>query len=188
MTAYPFLALFAGVGFSYLATVLRMELRRMKQAPLRRAARGPIAAAVFFAVTIAAPAAETWSSHPWGLSSYSPLVGGAKGAATLGLNRTFWGYTTGSVVDYLNREVPKNGTVYVHDTSWPAWEMLLKDGRLRKDIRGTGSVHDAMFALYHHEHHMQGQEYQAWVAYGTVQPAHVAGLHGVPVIWIYRRK
>lgn len=188
MTAYPFLALFAGVGFSYLATVLRMELRRMKQAPLRRAARGPIAAAVFFAVTIAAPAAETWSSHPWGLSSYSPLVGGAKGAATLGLNRTFWGYTTGSVVDYLNREVPKNGTVYVHDTSWPAWEMLLKDGRLRKDIRGTGAVHDAMFALYHHEQHMQGQEYQAWVAYGTVQPAHVAGLHGVPVIWIYRRK
>lgn len=188
MTAYPFLVLFAGTGFSYLATVLRLELRRSKLERLRQAARGILPVCALFALAIAAPVAETRGSHPWGLSSYTPLVGGAKGAASLGLNRTFWGYTTGAVVDYLNREVPKNGTVYVHDTSWPAWEMLSKDGRLRKDIRGTGTVHEAMFALYHHEQHMQGQEYQAWVAYGTVQPVHVAGIDGVPVIWVYRRK
>ncbi|MEZ4296779.1 MAG: hypothetical protein R3B70_17565 [Polyangiaceae bacterium] len=41
--------------------------------------------------------------------------------------------------------------------------------------------------LYHHEMHMQGVEYQNWVAYGTVRPDHVAGLDGVPVIWVYRR-
>jgi 4-amino-4-deoxy-L-arabinose transferase-like glycosyltransferase len=188
MTAYPFFALFGGIGLSYLVTLLRLELRRMKNTSLRKAARGPIAAGALFTTAIAAPVAETWGSHPWGLSSYTPLVGGAKGAATLGLNRTFWGYTTGAVVDYLNREVPKNGTVYMHDTAWPAWEMLQKDGRLRKDIRGTGSVHEAMFALYHHEQHMLGQEYQAWVAYGTVAPDHIAGLDGVPVIWVYRKK
>ena len=92
------------------------------------------------------------------------------------------------MAEYLNREVPKNGTVYIHDTAWQAWEMFLRDGRIRKDIRAVGAVHEAQFALYHHEQHMLGQEYQAWVAYGTTTPAHVAGLDGVPVIWVYRRK
>jgi len=185
MTAYPFLALFAGAGFSFVVTSLRVALRRLQR---RSLARGAMAAIVVFAVAMAAPVVETISSHPFGLSSYTPLVGGAKGGATLGLNRTFWGYTTGSVVEYLNREVPRGGAVYVHDTAWPAWEMLQKDGRLRTDIRGVGAAHDATFALYHHEQHMQGQEYQAWVAYGSVAPSYVAGLDGVPVIWIYRWK
>ncbi len=188
MTAYPFLALFAGTGLAYVVTVLRLELHRAPRISLRRWARGPLVAGVFLGVTLAAPIAETWGSHPWGLSSYTPLVGGAKGGATLGLNRAFWGYTTGAVVDYLNREVPKNGAVYIHDTAWQAWDMLLRDGRLRKDIRAAGAVHDATFALYHHEQHMLGQEYQAWVAYGTITPDHIAGLDGVPVIWVYRKK
>ena len=46
---------------------------------------------------------------------------------------------------------------------------------------------DASYALYHHEPHMLGQEYQAWVAFGTTRPDHIAGLDGVPVIWVYRR-
>jgi 4-amino-4-deoxy-L-arabinose transferase-like glycosyltransferase len=188
MTAYPFLALFAGAGFSLLVRLLRAELRRARITSVRRFSRGPVAAAGLFSILLAGPIVETFRSHPWGLSSYVPLVGGAKGAATLGLNRAFWGYTTGAVVDYLNREVPKRGAVYIHDTAWPSWEMLLRDGRLRKDIRAAGSTHEADFALYHHEQHMQGQEYQAWVAYGTVRPDHVAGPDGVPVIWIYRKK
>lgn len=188
MTAYPFFALFAGLGFSYILTLLRLEARRLQAKSLLKWARSPLAAATFVLIALAAPIAETWHSHPWGLSSYTPLVGGAKGGATLGLNRTFWGYATGAVVDYLNREVPRNGAVYLHDTAWQAWDMLLKDGRLRKDIRAAGSVHEAQFALYHHEQHMLGQEYQAWVAYGTVMPDHIAGLDGVPVIWVYRKK
>lgn len=188
MTAYPFFALFAGVGAAYLVTVLRMELRRMKPALLHKIAHNRMTGTAFVALMMAAPVAETLGSHPWGLSNYTPLVGGAKGGATLGLNRGFWGFTTGAVVDYLNREVPKNGTVYIHDTAWQAWEMFLRDGRIRKDIRAVAAAHEAQFALYHHEQHMLGQEYQAWVAYGTVAPAHIAGLDGVPVIWVYRRK
>jgi hypothetical protein len=49
------------------------------------------------------------------------------------------------------------------------------------------ALHDADIALYHHEMHMQGEEYQAWVAYETVRPAVIAGLDGVPVVWAYRR-
>jgi hypothetical protein len=33
---------------------------------------------------------------------------------------------------------------------------------------------------------MRGQEFQAWVAYGTVRPTIVGGLDGVPVILVYK--
>jgi len=188
MTAYPFLALFAGAGFAWLVTALRAELRRAKRASLRPYAKGIAAPSALLSILLLGPALSTFHSTPWGLSYYVPLVGGPKGGASLGLNRTFWGYTTGAVVDYLNREVPRGGAVFIHDTAWPSWDMLQKDGRLRRDIRGVGSVHEADFALYHHEQHMQALEQQAWLAYGTVRPDHVAGIDGVPVIWVYRRK
>ncbi|MEJ7730567.1 MAG: glycosyltransferase family 39 protein [Polyangiaceae bacterium] len=192
MTAYPFLCLFAGLAFGELVRRARVLLARWwpriapRASAMRRLARGPLPEMALAAAVMAAPITETVRSHPWGLSSYTPLVGGAAGAATLGLNRTFWGYTTGAVVEWLNREAPRGAKVYVHDTSWPAWQMLREEGRLRRDIEGAGSLQGADLALYHHEQHMAGQEYQAWVAFGTTQPAHVAGLDGVPVIWIYR--
>ena len=188
MTAYPFLCLFAGAAFAEVVRLVRAALGRgALRARLRRLARGPLPEMSIAAAVLAAPVTETIRSHPWGLSSYTPLVGGAAGAATLGLNRTFWGYTTGAVTDYLNEAAPRGATVYVHDTAWPSWEMLQRDGRLRKDIRGVGTAAGADFALYHHEQHMLGQEYQAWIAFGTDRPSHIDGLDGVPVIWIYRR-
>lgn len=189
MTAYPFLALFAGCGFDAVVRAIRREIlrHRARLTWARALGRSALpAAALAGAAVIAAPAAETFHAHPWGLSTYTPLAGGAPGAATLGLNRTFWGYTTGAIVPDLNREVPKRGTVYVHDTAGPSWDMLLADGRLRRDIRGVWSVAGADYALYHHEKHMRGQEFQAWVAYGTVKPAIIGGLDGVPVILVYK--
>jgi hypothetical protein len=203
MTAYPFIALFAGAAFSAAVRRARVGLRALRVArrgsgatagafapgaALAAAARGPLVPALLGAAVVAAPIAETLHAHPWALSAYTPLVGGAPGAASLGLNRAFWGYTTGAVVDYLNEHVPPRGTVYIHDTAGQAWDMLLRDGRLRKDIRGVGAVAGADFALYHHEKHMLGQAYQAWVAFGTTSPEHVAGLDGVPVILVYRNR
>ena len=189
MTAYPFLALFAGCGFAAVVRAVRRELLRHRRRFAWALAAGrpalPVTALVGVAA-IAAPAAETLHAHPWGLSAYTPLAGGAPGAATLGLNRSFWGYTTGAIVPDLNREVPKRGSVYIHDTAGPSWDMLATDGRLRRDIRGVWSVAGADFALYHHEKHMRGQEFQAWVAYGTVRPDIIAGLDGVPVILVYK--
>ena len=196
MTAYPFLALFAGAAFSGLVRRARLELlalARRGAAPgvrwrfARSLARSPLPAVALGAAVVAAPIAETLHAHPWALSAYTPLVGGAPGGATLGLNRTFWGYTTGAVTGYLNESVPLRGTVYVHDTASPAWDMLLRDGRVREDIRGVGSIAGAGFGLYHHEKHMLGQAYQAWIAYGTSRPDHVGGLDGVPVILVYRK-
>jgi hypothetical protein len=137
------------------------------------------------AAVTAAPLVETARSNPWGLSSYTPLVGGAAGAASLGLNRTFWGYATGAVAPFLDREAPPGGSVYIHDTAGPSWEMLVRDGRVRRDLRVSGTPVGADLGVYQHELHMLGHEYQEWIAFGTASPALVAGLDGVPVIMVY---
>jgi 4-amino-4-deoxy-L-arabinose transferase-like glycosyltransferase len=193
MTAYPFLALFAGAGLSRIIMAARAAIlreRRVRAAFGERArvlARGPIPNLVIGAAVVIAPITETVRSHPFGLTSYTPLVGGAPGAASLGLNRTFWGYTTGSVAGYLNATAPRGGRVYIHDTAAQSWDMLVRDGRIRPDIRRVWSVAEADFSLYHHELHMEGQEYQTWVAFGTDRPDAIAGLDGVPVILVYKR-
>ncbi len=183
MTSAPFLALFAGYGFSLTLAALR-RMSGMSGSGIKRRHIPEIALAT---CVLVAPVVMTLHSHPFGLSAYTPVVGGASGAANLGLNRTFWGYTTGSVVDFLNERTPPNGLVYIHDTAWPSWKMLRADGRLRGDIRGTGGIENSDLALYHHEPHMRRVEYQIWVDYGTTRPAHIAHFDGVPVVWVYER-
>jgi 4-amino-4-deoxy-L-arabinose transferase-like glycosyltransferase len=177
LTAYPFLCLFAARGFE----LGRGRLRDIVKLP--RVALD----ALFTVCVVAAPIAITLHSQPWGLSSYTPLVGGAPGGATLGLNRTFWGYTTGSVADWLNAHVPANGSVYIHDTAGQSWDQMVRDGMIRRDIRSAWLPSGASFAIYHHEPHMGRVEYQEWVALGTTSPAFIGVFDGVPVVWVYAK-
>jgi len=179
MTAYPFLCLFAGRGFAFAADRLA-ELVPWKA----WASRTPQA---FAGCALLGPLCMMLHSHPWGLSFYTPLVGGAPGAASLGLNRTFWGYTTGAVQGFLNERSPSHASVYVHDTALQSWDMLQQDGRVRKDLRGTLSLAGSQVALYHHEPHMHRVEYEVWVDYGHDAPADIGTFDGVPVVWVYTR-
>ncbi len=182
MTAYPFLALLAGGGFAWLAQQLRELLQSGRFARFAGPAQAALAASL-----VLAPALMTWHAHPWALSAYTPLVGGAPGAATIGLNRSFWGYTTGAVQEQVNELAPERARVFVHDTALDSFAMLQRDGRLRADLRPRRSVAGSQVALYHHEQHMSRVEHMIWVDYGTTRPAHVGTYDGVPVIWLYRR-
>jgi hypothetical protein len=182
LTAYPFLCLFAGVGFDAIADRIRALVHeRKKEVP------AALIDTLLAAVVLSAPLAETAHSHPWGLTNYTPLVGGAPGAASLGLNRGFWGFTTGAVTDFLNKNAHYGDSVYIHDTAWDSWELLRRDGRLMPHVQGAGAPHAGSFALYHHEEHMEGVEYQIWQAFGTSTPAYVGQYDGVPVIYVYAR-
>lgn len=179
LTAYPFWCLLAGRGFAVAAKALSRESARFLS---------PRAVRVGLLTTLTAgPVVMTAHSRLWGLSSYTPLVGGASGAATLGLNRTFWGYTTGALTEVLNRRAPPSGRIYLHDTTLASFEMLKRDGRLRADLRGTLDLADSDLALYHHEPHMRRVESQIWVEYGTDRPLEVLSHDGVPVVLLYRR-
>jgi 4-amino-4-deoxy-L-arabinose transferase-like glycosyltransferase len=181
ITAYPFVALFAGWGIAAIARNVEQAWadRRWIAQGLHRWALG--------ASAVAAPALMTAESHPYGLSAYTPLVGGAVGAATLGLNRTFWGFNTGSLAPAINAEVEPRGRLYLHDTLSTSFQVMQKDGTLRADIRASDAVSGSGWALYHHEQHMSRVEHMIWTDYGTVRPVAIAAHHGVPVAWLYER-
>lgn len=192
--AYPFLALFAGVGFARLASQLssawlRYSLRDV--APVMRPlwrGRAPLGAGLAVAgcgaVLLSPAVVETAHSHRFGLSHYGVLAGGVPGSASLGMNRQFWGFTTGSLVTWLKQQLPQGGRVYICDTAPVAWDMLQRDGKLPRNIT-VSSLEDADYALVHHEHHFVEVDYQAWMAFGSVQPVHVLTYDGVPIISVY---
>ena len=180
LPAYPFLCLIAGRGFTLASARLRELWAERFQKP-------ELVPPVLAALCVAGPLAMTLHSHPWGLTFYTPLAGGAPGAASLGLNRTFWGYATGALTDELNELAPPNAAVYVHDTALQSWELFREDGRIRPDLAGTLSLPSSSLALYHHEPHMRRVEFETWVVYGTVSPVAIGSYDGVPVAWLYAR-
>jgi hypothetical protein len=190
ITAYPFLAVFAGRGF----TMAAGALHRLFEARLSRltflstvGAENAVPAALGVVVALA-PLAETAHSHPFGLSAYTPIVGGTAGAADIGLNRQFWGFTTESLAPYFEHNAPRNATVFFHDTAWDSWARLLDERRLRPDLRGVGYAHEAEFAIVHHEQHMLEQDVEIWMAYGSPAPDYVLTHDGVPIISVYKRR
>jgi hypothetical protein len=182
LPAYPALALFAGVGFERVTAAMRRAL------PDLDARRWLGAQAALFAAVAIAPVAVTAHSHPFGLSSYVPIVGGTAGGASLGLNRQFWGYTTeDAAVEYLNPKAPRGATVFLDDTTYDAWGHMQEEGRVRSDLRAAGAPSEAQIALVQHELHMNEVDYSIWTALGTVNPAYVVAHDGVPIVSIYRR-
>jgi 4-amino-4-deoxy-L-arabinose transferase-like glycosyltransferase len=186
MTAYPFLCLFAGHAFDQIAGA---ATRTLAQTPRFASPRAQLVAqAALAACVVAAPLAITVHSHPFGLSSYVPLVGGTAGGADMGLNRQFWGFTTESLAPYFEAKAPKGATVYFHDTSWDAWSRLIEEKRIRPDLRGAGAPSDADIAICHLERHMVEVDYNEWMVFGSDAPDYVLAHDGVPIIDVYRRK
>ena len=175
IAAYPFLALFAAWG--WLAVTERAELWAW---PGRR---WPSWA--FATLCLLPGAVETAHSHPFGLSHYTPVAGGVPGGADLGMNRQFWGFTTGSLATWLREKLPDGGSVWICDTTIGAWAMMQRDGVIPKNIRVSQSMSDADLTLVHHEAHFGEVDYQAWVAYGTARPVYVLRYDGVPIISVY---
>lgn len=185
--AYPFLCLFGGLGFTLVVRSAGVAMSPLRPA-FFRPAHGWVARGLLALVLLIGPFAMTAHSHPWGLSTYLPIVGGAPGGATLGLNRSFWGYTTGAITEAIN-EAHQGGRsrIFVHDTALQSWQMMEADGRVKKGFRPQLDVPGSAIAIYHHEQHMARVEHQIWVDYGTVKPSHIGAFDGVPVVWMYVR-
>jgi 4-amino-4-deoxy-L-arabinose transferase-like glycosyltransferase len=182
LPSYPFLAVFAGRGFDLVARAMGRGLADHLGALPTRLAR----VALLASVTLG-PLAITAHSHPFGLSTYTPIVGGTAGGADLGLCRQFWGFTTQSLAPYFDRAAPPNASVFIHDTAWDSWARMLDEHRLRPDLRGVGSPAEADFSIVHHELHMEEVDVACWVSYGHDNPDYVLTHDGVPIISVYKR-
>lgn len=177
LPAYPFICLFAGLGaVRFLDYVSRIFCRFPKS----------VLQPVLLGFLLSPIVQQTITSHPLGLASYAPLIGGAPGAASLGMTTQFWGYTTAGVLPFLNANVPENGNVFFHDTASASVNMFREEGLLRPDIRFSG-VGKSSMALIHHELHMIRQEAWIWNAYGSLRPVYILDYQGVPIVSVFSR-
>ncbi len=188
LMAYAMLVLFGGVAFSRMTDAIASDLERWT-AKLRASASLPVvrnaALGVALVGVMASPLLATIHSHPFGLSYYTWIAGGVPGAADLGMNRQFWGFTTGSLVPWLNENVPERGTVWICDTTPTAFHMLQRDGLLRDDVRVSWDLATADYAIVHHEDHFNIVDFQIWEVYGRVDPVYVLRYDGVPIVSVY---
>jgi hypothetical protein len=179
--AYPFLCVLAGIGFAELCRVFVARLAG--QRAWGHAAIGGALALVLGA----APLSETIHSHPFGLSAYVPFFGGSRGAASIGLYRQFWGFTTQSLDAYLQRTSKPGERIFIHDTTWGAFSQMQSEGRLPRGLNVVGDIRDADIAMVQHELHMVEADANIMTVFGHPDPDFVLSHDGVPIISVWRR-
>lgn len=172
ITAYPFMMLLGAHAWSVLWR--RADRPRWQQA----AALGAV---------LLPGAISTVDGHPFGMSQYAPLVGGARGAAELGLGRGFWGHAIATRLPVLGETLGGATRLYVHDVHELAVQQYRREGRWPAGVE-SAPIARAQAGLFFHELHMATWEYQLWEQLGTAAPIDVVTLDGVPLMTVYRAK
>ncbi|MBK9030420.1 MAG: glycosyltransferase family 39 protein [Myxococcales bacterium] len=191
--AIPSLCVAAGLGAVWAARAAAAALAELWPRARHRAAPA-LAVALVGAALVGAAAAETAHAHPYALTSYNAIAGGAPGGADLGMNRQFWGYAARGVLPFLRTQAPPPGArprpVYAHDAA-PAWGAYARDGLLAPGLPDAGhedaGVAWSQLAIVIHERHFRRHDFMIWQSYGTVQPVFVLRVDGVPIVSVYRR-
>lgn len=187
MPAMPYIALLAGIGFGTICTraldATGLGNRKRLSAVLAAAACLLVTAPGFFQTLHAGHIAPSY---------YTPIIGGPRGAATIGTKRQYWGYTARQALGWINRELPERARIYPHDTMGLALDVYKRDGLLRKGIQSSGGefwgVSRSQYAIFQHEMHQVMWEFLIWQEYGTFRPAKVMTIDGVPLLYIYGPK
>lgn len=171
LTAYPFFSLALAVAWRELWAHAGLGVKKRWLAP------------VVLGLCLAPAAIGTVRGHPYNLSQYAPLIGGARGAADVGLNRGFWGHATyGATATF--ETLP--GPLYLHDLHELSRRQYEREGRWPQQLRPSpaGRAHSG---LLFYEKHMAADELSLWQSMGTTVPLQVITLDDVPITSVYTR-
>jgi hypothetical protein len=134
---FPFLAVFSGLGFTVLSEYLLVRVA--KRIPPLTGAAATKSLYVILAILCLGPLAlKLWSIHPYHLSYYNQLIGGLKGAQSLGMELTYWFDAMNTeFLEAAHEKIPQDAVIAL----WPPnrdYIKFLKDrGLMRKDLRLT---------------------------------------------------
>jgi hypothetical protein len=140
--------------------------------------RAVVVIGVAAAVPGAIVSARVW---PHGLGSYNELVGFSRGAANLGLQRTFWGYEARTVLPDINARTPPGGRIHFGDVNADSHARYVGDGLLRRDIGFANTVRGAAVAHVEPQGEFKQQQVDVWNEWGRRDPDLVVHAEGVPL-------
>ncbi len=148
------------------------------------------AARVTAALSALALVPAAWSVahvHPFGTAAYNEIAGGAGGAASLGMQRQFWGDDMVAVLPALNEHAAPDARVWYQEASLDAVRAYQRDGRLRADLRWADGPGSADLSVYHYHQEFRDKEFATWSQFRTARPVAGAYLDEVPLIQVYAR-
>ncbi|MDP2343663.1 MAG: glycosyltransferase family 39 protein [Deltaproteobacteria bacterium] len=122
--------------------------------------------------------ARVW---PYGLGSYNELAGFSRGAANVGMQRTFWGYEAREALPLINERTPRGGRIHFGDVNADSHRMYGADGLLRPDIGFAGSVRGSNVAHVEPQGEFKQQQIDVWNEWQTRVPDRVIHAEGVPL-------
>jgi hypothetical protein len=179
----------AGIGPALPAMAVLSVLAARAVATAARAAWPAGTAKLTLAVALLAlyPALRaTLRTFPHGGAAWSEWVGGAPGAASLGLPRGAEG-AFAALLPELSERAAEGQRVWFAGLSPAAAETLRRDGRLRSDLRVAASLAEADLALVDVDDARRDLEYQIWSAFGAARPVAAARVDEVPLAAVYAR-
>jgi hypothetical protein len=177
MNALPFLCVLG--AWALVEGVTRLLASLASSSPsARRAAVVVVALALVVAVPGFVISARVW---PYGLGSYNEVIGFSRGAANVGMQRTFWGYETRAALPLINARTPKNGRIHFGDVNADSHARYVKDGLLRTDIGFSNTVRGAAVAHVEPQGEFKQQQLDVWNEWGRRDPDVVLDAEGVPL-------
>jgi len=174
MPAMPFLALLAARAIVSAGKLL---------APRRS---GPLTAALA-ALALAPGALQVAHDHPFGTAAWNELAGGAPGAASLGMQRQFWGDNMVAILPALNEHAASGARVWFQEATWLAVQEYQRDGRLRPDLAWAYGPEDADISVWHYHREFLDKEFRTWTTFGSARPVAGAYLDEVALVQLYAR-
>ncbi len=174
LPAMPFLAL---LGARALATAGR-----------RLWPRRPALVTGAVAMLALIPAAwETAHVHPFGTAAYNEIAGGAPGAASLGMQRQFWGDDMVAVLDAIDAHAAPGARVWYQEASPTATRAWQRDGRLRSDLVRVEGPETADISVWQYHQEFRDKEFSTWTQFRTARPVTGVYLDEVPLVQVYAR-
>ena len=181
----PFFCLLAGIGCAW---VFKLGWKGLVGLGVADRAWVWSAAAALAAIVVVAPAArDTIEFHRYGTAYYNELIGGARGAADVRLQRQFWSYANRGALEYVNRTAPYGATVDFQDALPGACDMYRLEGLIRHDLKCVVRRPAPDFVLFDVEERFTEEEQRYWDRMHTLGPVFEAGIDGVPMLRVYRK-
>ena len=200
LIAWPTVPIFGGVkhwlpAMPFLALLGARALVETGRALWPERAAGVTAA---LAVLVLAPAVRAVAHfHPYGTAAYNEPAGFAPGAASLGMQRQYWGDAAVGVLDAVNEHAIPGARVWWQETGRAAVAAWQRDGRARRDLRWVDRPEDADVSIWHFHAEFRDKEYRTWTVFAETPrpgeparyPRPLAGVYldEVPLVSVYAR-
>jgi 4-amino-4-deoxy-L-arabinose transferase-like glycosyltransferase len=174
MPAMPFLAL---LGARALVTAGR----------LLWPARAALVTGVLAFLALAPAAWQVAHVHPFGTAAWNEIAGGAPGAASMGMQRQFWGDDLVAVLPALNAHAVPGARVWFQEATSLAAKQYQRDGKLRPDLAIASGPEDADVSIWQYHQEFRDREFRTWTEFRNARPVAGAYLDEVPLVQVYAR-